>query len=81
MILMTAAAMTAMSCNDGRNSAQEDADDNMENNTELAEPDTTTMESDTTSTKDMNDRDDNNMQRGASEESDTESRNQRDTLQ
>ncbi|HEY0654320.1 MAG TPA: hypothetical protein VGD65_14370 [Chryseosolibacter sp.] len=84
MILMTAGAMTAMSCGDGRTNESANDTDTGGDNTELAEPaDTTSMESDTTSTQDMNQqqRDDQNMQRGASENSDTESRNQRDTIQ
>lgn len=79
--MMTAAALTAMSCGDGRNSARENEGDDMDN-TELAEPDTTTMESDTTSNMNMDQRqDDGTTDDNALDNSDTESRNQRDTIQ
>jgi hypothetical protein len=79
MVLMTAAAMTAMSCGDGRNTARENDDDDMDN-TEIAEPDTTSMESDTTSTRDLNERDRNDRDDGV-EDSETEGRSERDTIQ
>jgi hypothetical protein len=80
MILMTAAAMTAMSCGDGNNTARERENDAMDN-TETAEPDTTSMESDTTSTQDMNQRDNGRTQNESSQGTESQSRNQRDTLQ
>lgn len=73
MILVTTAAITAMSCGDGR-TARERENEELED-TELAEPDTTTMENDTTSTPDVNDRDD------GVEEAETEGRSERDTIQ
>jgi hypothetical protein len=76
MIMMTAGALTAVSCGDGQNSARESGNEGGTDNTEVAEPDTTSMESDTTSTQDMNQRD-----QGASDGTDTDSRNQRDTIQ
>lgn len=85
---MTAGALTAMSCGDGRTNDSANDTDTGGDNTELAEPaDTTSMESDTTS-MDMN-RDDQKMQRGstdaqdrgARDNADTESRNQRDSIQ
>lgn len=78
MILMTAAAMTAMSCGDGSNTARERENDGRDaDNTELAEPDTTMMETDTTSTGDMDQRqDDNDMDRGESNDA-----TERDTIQ
>lgn len=78
---MTAAAMTAMSCGDGR-TARDREDDDLDN-TELAEPDSTMTESDTTSTGDMDQRqDDNDMDRGESRDlNDDNTRTQRDSIQ
>ena len=90
MILMAAGVM---SCGDGRNSANTEGDtDNSSDRTELAEPDSTMTESDTTSPGDMDQRqDDNDMDRGESgttgsssgsqSSGSSDSRNQRDTIQ
>jgi hypothetical protein len=75
MILMAAAVM---SCGDGRNSARENEADEMDN-TELAEPDSTLTETDTTSTGDLDPRqDDGDMDRGETPESEIKTEN--DTL-
>jgi hypothetical protein len=89
MILMAAATMTVMSCGDGNRSSESANDtDTGGDNTEVAEPaDTTTMQSDTTTTGDMDQRqDDNDMDRGESgttgrSATGSESRNQRDSIQ
>jgi hypothetical protein len=82
MILMAAAVM---SCGDGNNNASENTDDTEagSDRTELAEPDSTMMQSDTTSTGDMDQRqDDNDMDRGeAGTRGSDNSKNQRDTIQ
>ena len=85
MILMTAAAMTAMSCGDGNGSNESANDtDTGGDNTELAEPDTTSMERDTTSMNNTNQRQNNDMDNddsGSAQSGDQSgSRNQRDSI-
>jgi hypothetical protein len=75
MIMMTAVALTAMSCGEGQNSARESGgSEGGTDNTEVAEPDTTNTETDTTSTM-------NQQNNGTNQGAGTDSRNQRDTIQ